>query len=227
MAMHRFFVPVLPFMYLLFGLLDRRLYRAHRRGRRMPSDSGRSLAFVALATFFPSTAARAIVLCLAAAAARQLPRGADRAVARRAAVGHRPLLRRLPPRAEPRASRRRRSARSATTRTCRFYDIHGLVDTHIAHMPPPPDFARRRAGHGRSDLQYTFSLEPTYVMFSRDLTPEPIDLWRYVPADLRADRRARLRAHLGVADRRAERRERLLHVLRAAGLGAPRATRGS
>jgi hypothetical protein len=53
-------------------------------------------------------------------------------------------------------------------------------------MPTPPDFARRRAGHGRSDLRYTFALAPTYVMFSRDLTPEPIDLWRYVPADLRA-----------------------------------------
>ena len=72
-------------------------------------------------------------------------------------------------------------------------------------MPPPPDFAKRRAGHGRSDLRYTFSLEPTYVMFSRDLTPQPIDLWRYVPDELRADRRTRLRAPLGVADRRAQR----------------------
>ena len=65
-------------------------------------------------------------------------------------------------------------------------DIHGLVDTHIAHLPAPPDFAKHRAGHGRIDLPYTFSLEPTYVMFSRDLTSQPIELWSYVPADLRA-----------------------------------------
>jgi hypothetical protein len=68
-----------------------------------------------------------------------------------------------------------------------IYDIHGLVDVHIAHMPPPPGFGTRRPGHGRSDLRYTFSLKPTYVMFSRDLAAEPVDLWRYVPDDLRAE----------------------------------------
>ena len=35
----------------------------------------------------------------------------------------------------------------------RIDDIHGLVDTYIAHLPPPPDFARRRAGHGTERLQ--------------------------------------------------------------------------
>ena len=65
-------------------------------------------------------------------------------------------------------------------------DMHGLVDTHIAHLPPPPDFASRRPGHGRQDLAYTLSLRPTYVMFSRDLTPQPIELWRYLTPELRA-----------------------------------------
>jgi hypothetical protein len=67
----------------------------------------------------------------------------------------------------------------------RVLDFHGLVDTYIAHLPAPPDLGKRRPGHGREDLAYTLSLDPTYVMFSRDLTPEPIDLWRYVPPELR------------------------------------------
>ena len=84
-----------------------------------------------------------------------------------------------------------------------IYDIHGLVDIHIAHMPPPPGFGTRRPGHGRSDLKYTFSLKPTYVMFSRDL-----DGGARRSLALRSRRssrrgRSRLRADLGVADRRA------------------------
>ena len=67
----------------------------------------------------------------------------------------------------------------------KILDVHGLVDTHIAHMPPPADFAIRRPGHGRRDLAYTISLRPTYVMFPRELTPQPIELWRHVPADIR------------------------------------------
>ena len=54
MAMHRFFVPVLPFMYLLFGLLVSALYARIAR----PANAfgfWSLLAFVAIATFFPST----------------------------------------------------------------------------------------------------------------------------------------------------------------------------
>src|SRR4029079_1478425 len=65
------------------------------------------------------------------------------------------------------------------------HDMHGLVDTHIAHLPATPECARHRPGHGREDLPYTFSLRPTYVMFSRDLTSAPVDLWPYVPAEIK------------------------------------------
>jgi hypothetical protein len=184
MAMHRFFVPVLPFMYLLFGLLVNTL---HRRIARPANAFGfwALLAFVALATFFPSTPLERSFF-----ASPPQQHGNYRGVqierwhvARLTVIGH--FFDRY---------RRDPSESLATTAIgaigfyadMQIYDIHGLVDTHIAHMPTPPDFARRRAGHGRSDLRYTFALAPTYVMFSRDLTPEPIDLWRYVPADLRA-----------------------------------------
>ena len=54
-------------------------------------------------------------------------------------------------------------------------------------MPPPPGFGDATAWTRTERPPYTFSLKPTYVMFSRDLAPEPVDLWRYVPDDLRAE----------------------------------------
>ncbi len=67
----------------------------------------------------------------------------------------------------------------------KVYDLHGLVDTHIAHLPPPSTAGRGRPGHERRDLAYTIGLRPTYLMFSRSLTPDPEDLHRYVPEALR------------------------------------------
>ena len=183
MAMHRFFVPVLPFMYLLFGLLVSALYARIAR----PANAfgfWSLLAFVAIATFFPSTPLERSFF-----ASPPQQHGDYRGVQiERWHVARLTVIGRFFD------TYRRQPTESLATPAIgaigyyadmQIHDIHGLVDTHIAHLPPPPDFARRRAGHGRSDLKYTFSLEPTYVMFSRDLTPEPIDLWRYVPDELR------------------------------------------
>ena len=185
MAMHRFFVPVLPFMYLLFGLMIAALYS---RASRPANSFGlwALVAFTALATFFPST-----VLERSFFDSPPQQHGNYRGVqierwhvARLSVIGH-----------FFDGYRRDPSESLATTAIgaigyyadMQIYDIHGLVDVHIAHMPPPPGFGTRRPGHGRSDLRYTFSLKPTYVMFSRDLAAEPVDLWRYVPDDLRAE----------------------------------------
>jgi arabinofuranosyltransferase len=184
MAMHRFFVPVLPFMYLLFGLFVATLY-GRIAGRANAFGFWALMAFVALATFFPSTPLERSFF-----ASPPQQHGDYRGVqierwhvARLSVIGK--FFDRY---------KRDPSESLATTAIgaigyfadMRIDDIHGLVDTHIAHLPPPPDFAKRRAGHGRSDLKYTFSLQPTYVMFSRDLTSKPIDLWQYVPEDLRS-----------------------------------------
>ena len=185
MAMHRFFVPVLPFMYLLFGNLIAMLYERIRTPANAAGFAA-LLAFVALATFFPSTPLERSFF-----ASPPQQHGDYRGVQiERWHVARLSVIGRF-----FNGYRRDPSESLATTAIgavgfysdMQVYDIHGLVDTHIAHMPPPPDFARRRPGHGRSDLRYTFSLQPTYVMFSRDLTPQPIELWRYVPDDLRAD----------------------------------------
>ena len=184
MAMHRFFVPILPFMYLLFGLFVAQLYARISR----PANAyglAALIAFVALATFFPSTALERSFF-----ASPPQQHGNYRGVqierwhvARLSVIGRFFKDYRRDP---------SESLATSAIGAIGFYsdmqvhDIHGLVDAYIAHMPPPPDFARHRAGHGRSDLRYTFSLHPTYVMFSRDLTPEPIELWRYLPPELRA-----------------------------------------
>jgi arabinofuranosyltransferase len=184
MAMHRFFVPVLPFMYLLFGHL---IAAVHARMTRPENRVGLAalVTFVLAATFFPST-----VLERSFFASPPQQHGDYRGVqierwhvARLSVIG------------QFFQTYRRDPAESLATTAIgaigyysemRIYDIHGLVDTHIAHLPPPPNFAKARPGHGRSDLPYTFSLQPTYVMFSRDLTPQPIELWMYVPPALRA-----------------------------------------
>ena len=184
MAMHRFFVPVLPFMYLLFGLLIAAVYtQVSRPANRVGLTA--LVTFVLFATFFPST-----VLERSFFASPPQQHGDYRGVqierwhvARLSVIGD--FFKRY----------RRDPAESLATPAIgaigyysdmTVYDIHGLVDTHIAHMPPPPGFAQKRPGHGRSDLPYTFSLHPTYVMFSRDLTPKPLELWNYIPDELRA-----------------------------------------
>ena len=183
MAMHRFFVPVLPFMYLLFGLFVAAL---HRRIQTAENSFGYALllAFVALATFFPSTPLERSFF-----ASPPQQHGDYRGVQiERWHVARLTVIGKFFD-----DYRRDPSESLATTAIgaigyyadMQIYDIHGLVDTHIAHTPPPPDFGKRRPGHGRMDLPYTFGLKPTYVMFSRDLTPEPIELWRYVPDDMR------------------------------------------
>jgi arabinofuranosyltransferase len=183
MAMHRFFVPVLPFMYLLFGLPIAFLHaRASERGNQ--TGLAVLVAFTALATFFPSTPLeRWFFVSVPQQFGAYRGVGISRWHVRRLAVIGQFFDR----------YRRNPSESLATTAigaigyyaNMQVYDIHGLVDTHIAHLPPPPDFAKHRPGHGRKDLPYTFSLNPTYVMFSRDLTAQPIELWSYLSPALR------------------------------------------
>jgi hypothetical protein len=52
-----------------------------------------------------------------------------------------------------------------------IYSIHGLVDPKIARMDSK-DLGKGFPGHEKSDLLYTLSKKPTYFMFSRELTTE-------------------------------------------------------
>ena len=54
----------------------------------------------------------------------------------------------------------------------KIYSIHGLVDPKIARMDSK-NLGRGFPGHEKLDLLYTLSKKPTYFMFSRELTIEP------------------------------------------------------
>jgi len=182
MAMHRFYVPVLPFMYLIAGACAAVLNK--QEGRH--SAGLAALLLVTLAgTFFPSTRLERGFF-----ATPPVQHGDWRGVqterwhvARLSVIGQ-----------FFRDYRRDYNESLATSAIgaigyysdMRVDDVHGLVDPHIAHLPAPPDFAKHRPGHGRTDLAYSLSLRPTYFMFPRELTPQPITLWQYVPEPLRA-----------------------------------------
>jgi arabinofuranosyltransferase len=61
----------------------------------------------------------------------------------------------------------------------RVYGLHGLVDTHIAHTTVGKNgkkvLGSGQAGHEKGDLLYLFSKKPTYFMFNRRLTMKPAE----------------------------------------------------
>ena len=70
-----------------------------------------------------------------------------------------------------------------------IHDALGIVDPVIAHSTPDGTMGRGLAGHEKEDLRYSFSLQPTYVMYTVQLRPAPGDWPRY-PPDLDARVRA-------------------------------------
>jgi arabinofuranosyltransferase len=181
MAMHRFYVPVLPFVYLCVGACAAILYA--RQPQRTIGYA--ALLAVSLAgTFFPSTRLERGFFTTP-----PVQHGDWRGVqVERWHVARLTVIGRF-----FNGYRREYSETLATSAIgaigyyadMRVDDVHGLVDPHIAHLPAPADFAKHRPGHGRTDLEYSFDRRPTYFMFPRDLTPTPVELWRYVPESLR------------------------------------------
>ena len=62
----------------------------------------------------------------------------------------------------------------------KVYDFHGLVDPVIAKMEFK-DLGKGFPGHEKIDLLYTLSLQPTYFIFSRELTIESANTPSYSP----------------------------------------------
>jgi len=68
-------------------------------------------------------------------------------------------------------------------------DALGIVDPVIAHSRPDASMGQGLAGHEKQDLRYSYSLRPTFVMYTVQLRPAPADWPRY-PPDLEARVRA-------------------------------------
>lgn len=66
------------------------------------------------------------------------------------------------------------------------YDFFGIVDPHIARAPIPPQRQDGMAGHQKTDFPYILSKKPTYLLFSRFLTASPGDNSTGVPDEIKA-----------------------------------------
>jgi hypothetical protein len=62
-----------------------------------------------------------------------------------------------------------------------IYDVLGIVDPAIAHQPPPASMGRGLPGHEKQDLAYSYSRQPTFVMYTVQLRPAPGEWPRYPP----------------------------------------------
>jgi hypothetical protein len=167
MAMYRFLVPVLPLIYLL-------LVGACTRG-----STGRS----------PTLMRAALALGLAGGLVHSTPlesrwvrdqplmhgnyRGVEKErwyVQRHEAIGR--FFARY---AEPQES----IATSAIGAVAYFsglrvFDVHGIVDPHIAHSGSSPgQIGTGLPGHEKTDFPYLFSRKPTFYIFNRSLFPKP------------------------------------------------------
>lgn len=59
----------------------------------------------------------------------------------------------------------------------RIFGLHGLVDTFLAHKKfAPGTLGKGLPGHERGDLAYIFSKKPTYFMFSRYFSKQPSEV---------------------------------------------------
>ena len=67
----------------------------------------------------------------------------------------------------------------------KIFDYFGLVDPHIAHLPVAAGREKDLAGHQKTDFSHVVAKRPTYLMFSRLLTPTEQDAWASVPPTVR------------------------------------------
>lgn len=180
MAMHRFFVPILPSMYLLGAACVGSLVPREGMAPRRWAAVAALVTVAVLATLVHSTRAEKQLfvkpsqqhgnfqgvkierwhvarLSLIGRYFRDYRRSPDESLATSAigAIGYYSDMKVL--------------------------DFHGLVDRHIARTAVPDIKRMGRAGHQKTDFPYLFAKAPTYIMLTRELTPEPADLRRLSP----------------------------------------------
>jgi arabinofuranosyltransferase len=170
MAMYRFVVPILPFLYLLLGSATGSALREATPGRRRLVSA---CVVAALAgSLLHSTPLESRIV-----AAQEHMHGNHRGV-----VAERWYVARHTLQGEffARYGKPEESIATAAIGAVGFYsglrvyDVHGIVDPHIAHREEgDAEFGTGLPGHEKSDYRYIFARKPTFYLFNRRLFPKP------------------------------------------------------
>ncbi|MFC1852208.1 hypothetical protein ACFL27_18590 [candidate division CSSED10-310 bacterium] len=179
MAMHRFFVPLLPLIYLLFGLAATKLLRSVSTSPVKSFLTWAILLFALTATVIQSTPIEK-KLFKKPALMHGNYRGVEierKTVARFIVIGQF-------------FNKYKRDHESLATASIgaisyyagmKIYSITGLVDTYIAHKKRTEiPLGLSYAGHEKVDLDYILSKKPTFIMLNKKLQPGPrknIEQW--------------------------------------------------
>jgi hypothetical protein len=171
MAMYRFFVPVLPFICIIFGFVTGRVFRA---------ASDRKLQKILLLVF--------VLIAAAATTIQSTPlekslfkkpaymHGAYRGI--ETERWHTARLALLGKFFDKYKNNYNESVASTAIGAISYYadmkviDFFGLVDPYLAHQTVR-NLGQGMPGHEKLDLDYLFSKRPTYIMFRREFTKSP------------------------------------------------------
>ena len=173
MAMYRFMVPLLPFVYLLLVPMLQRLAEATAR---VPHKVGLTVATVAVAagaTLFHSTPFERSFFRVATWQHGNY-RGVQserRYVARFVLIGR--FFEEYRKSNSEALATRSIGAIGYYAKSLAIHDLSGLTDRHIARVPTQAT-NRGWAGHEKWDLDYSFQRLPTYVMLDENLVPRDI-----------------------------------------------------
>lgn len=173
MAMYRFMVPILPFIYLLLVPALQSLHRQTSSVSRKPVLLTLMVMLAALATLFHSTPFETSFFRVAT-----WQHGNWRGV-----QSERRYVERFTVIGRFFEGYRKSDSESLATRAIgaigyharhlAIHDLSGLTDRHIAHVPVKAT-NRGWAGHEKWDLDYSFRRLPTYLMFDENFAPQDL-----------------------------------------------------
>lgn len=173
MAMYRFFVPILPLLYLLIGAALHRAASGLDLTRALASGVKAAALLGLVGSLFHSTPLESDWV-----EKPDLMHGNHRGVEteRWYVARHRLIGEFFARYGRPGES----LATGAIGAVAYFsglavYDVHGITDTHIAHHGyAQGELGRGLPGHEKTDYPYIFARKPTFYMFSRKLHKRPL-----------------------------------------------------
>jgi arabinofuranosyltransferase len=180
MAMYRFFVPVLPFMYIIFSFFVDRIFKMGPSSKLQKTWLLIFIIFAAVATVIHSTPLEKSIYKKPA-----YMHGTYRGVeTERWHTARLALLGKFFDKYKNNAGE---SVASTAIGVISYYadmkiiDFFGLVDPYLAHQEIR-NVGLGWPGHEKINLDYLFSKRPTYIMYRREFTKQPREMkefWRH------------------------------------------------